>query len=1347
MCIRDRVINNDENAPVAIIETPDALSCDSAFISLDASVNSSQGPNFTYSWSTNNGDFTNDATLEEITTRIAEAGTYQLTVFDQSNDCESTTTVEVTDSRRLPTLVLNKPTNDTLNCLVSSLQYFVNTNAEIPTYRWNLANNELSTSDTLLITAPGDYRLQIIDESNNCTTNERINITIDTIAPIAEAGAPQELNCLVGEVTLNGTQSSQGNQFSYIWTDEPGATIGTSMETTVSKEGLFRLTVVNTQTGCRRQDTVAVIAARDNPIARAGNDTVYCRGIENFELLIGSEATSQGSNFSYQWQIAGGDLLGNEIKQPIISEGIYVLNVVNKDNNCEAFDSITVTEAPRPQITIEESGGINCRDNLITYTARSDLPNTAIRWDGQEVFEDTVLRATDALAGATYVAFVVDETTGCENQSGFITILPDRNLPIVRPGVDGILNCQDTILLDGSLSQKGPQFQYTWTTETGNILSDADSLVAMADAPGTYTLSILNTDNFCTNSDTIQITDNRIAPEVSLAANAMLTCDNPTVNLGEEITTNSPTLFFTWRNQEGDVLGNRSVLSEITTPDTYIIEVIDSFNLCSTLDSTLVVENTEAPALELEAVQTLDCTNPTTTLSAATPTVDAEYEWTTLDGNILEGANTLNAVVNAEGTYRLTVANTENGCTSSDTIQVLDNQERPEIDAGNNTSITCYNDTLLQLNGSIQSDEAELLLEWTASIPDFAPISDSLRIVVNQPGTYFLKATNPTTACIQIDSVVVDLNTQAVAFMLNQDNPTIDCRSPELTIGSPILSDVTDLAYQWTTENGIIMGQDDAPEVVVGAAGAYTLAITNILNGCTSQDEVIIEAEGGLPTVSLGEDQLITCTNPQVQLGTENNSAGNNFEYEWTRDGVSINQVDRIISVEEAGTYQLTILNEDTGCEASETIQVTERNSIEGIEFPNPTSLDCRDSVQILSIAQADEAVADELSFEWRTLDGNFLGLPTNPTITVNRAGTYTISIRSNLSGCELEDSVAVLDNQILPNIALGDDQVLRCDQPSIELSSTLSNEQATLVYEWSDADNNIISRSATTTINKAGTYQLEITNEENGCVSADEIVIQQNDNLPQSAILSIASPACRDSRNASISIEQIIGGVAPYDIQLNGNASSNRAFENLSAGTYNLTIQDSLACQWDTLIAIDAPAALDIQINTSSDVLFTGDMISVSLEGNTPLSSIAFIDWQPADIFPCSDCAEQSVPLFNDTQIEVGVMDENGCEGFATAFVEVKLAEMPNAITPNGDGMNDELKIPAIEADPDGHPDNEIIIFNRWGDVVYKAAPYRNDWNGTQNGQSLPEGTYYYVIRLDVSEGATMKGIVTILK
>ncbi|MEN9611273.1 MAG: hypothetical protein RLZZ628_2087 [Bacteroidota bacterium] len=89
-------------------------------------------------------------------------------------------------------------------------------------------------------------------------------------------------------------------------------------------------------------------------------------------------------------------------------------------------------------------------------------------------------------------------------------------------------------------------------------------------------------------------------------------------------------------------------------------------------------------------------------------------------------------------------------------------------------------------------------------------------------------------------------------------------------------------------------------------------------------------------------------------------------------------------------------------------------------------------------------------------------------------------------------------------------------------------------------------------------------------------------------------------------------------------------------------------------------------------------------------------------------------------------------------------IVDIPNAFTPNGDNKNDVFFIQNLEH----YPNAQLMIFNRWGDILYRADAYQNDWNGhNNNGQPLPEGTYYYMLRLNVAEGKILKGDITILR
>jgi gliding motility-associated-like protein len=104
-----------------------------------------------------------------------------------------------------------------------------------------------------------------------------------------------------------------------------------------------------------------------------------------------------------------------------------------------------------------------------------------------------------------------------------------------------------------------------------------------------------------------------------------------------------------------------------------------------------------------------------------------------------------------------------------------------------------------------------------------------------------------------------------------------------------------------------------------------------------------------------------------------------------------------------------------------------------------------------------------------------------------------------------------------------------------------------------------------------------------------------------------------------------------------------------------------------------------------------------------------------------------------------------NGPNGMdqATVYIDILCEDLTifNGFSPNGDGINDFFEVVGIES----FRDNELTIFNRWGNQVYYKIGYTNEngWDGTWEGRPLPDGTYFYV--LDDGEGTIFSGYVQI--
>jgi gliding motility-associated-like protein len=84
----------------------------------------------------------------------------------------------------------------------------------------------------------------------------------------------------------------------------------------------------------------------------------------------------------------------------------------------------------------------------------------------------------------------------------------------------------------------------------------------------------------------------------------------------------------------------------------------------------------------------------------------------------------------------------------------------------------------------------------------------------------------------------------------------------------------------------------------------------------------------------------------------------------------------------------------------------------------------------------------------------------------------------------------------------------------------------------------------------------------------------------------------------------------------------------------------------------------------------------------------------------------------------------------------------IPNAFSPNGDGINDVWNITYLN----DYPNCTMDIFDRYGRIVYQTIGYNKPWDGTRNGNPVPVGVYYYII--DPKNGAPkVTGSVTVLR
>ncbi len=135
---------------------------------------------------------------------------------------------------------------------------------------------------------------------------------------------------------------------------------------------------------------------------------------------------------------------------------------------------------------------------------------------------------------------------------------------------------------------------------------------------------------------------------------------------------------------------------------------------------------------------------------------------------------------------------------------------------------------------------------------------------------------------------------------------------------------------------------------------------------------------------------------------------------------------------------------------------------------------------------------------------------------------------------------------------------------------------------------------------------------------------------------------------------------------------------------------------------------------------------------------------WTPPDYLNNDTIAYPLTTPLKDIIYTVTVTGNGGCQAAANIDVHVeKLISVPNAFSPNGDGINDKWMIGNIE----GYPNCIVKIFSRSGQLVFSSVGYNKPWDGTLNGKPLPIGTYYYIIDTKQKLFPGKSGYVVILR
>jgi gliding motility-associated-like protein len=277
-----------------------------------------------------------------------------------------------------------------------------------------------------------------------------------------------------------------------------------------------------------------------------------------------------------------------------------------------------------------------------------------------------------------------------------------------------------------------------------------------------------------------------------------------------------------------------------------------------------------------------------------------------------------------------------------------------------------------------------------------------------------------------------------------------------------------------------------------------------------------------------------------------------------------------------------------------------------------------------------------------------------------------------------------------------------------------------------------------------AGTYAVVVT-DANSCLDSATITITEP-NLLAATNTSI-DVSCFGYSDGQITVTAS-GGVPTYTYSIaTDNENTNGNFTTLSVGNYTITVADANNCETTTTATIEQPGAVLVTIVPDSATISFGE--TVSLEVITNLNGTVTYLWQPSTDLSCSDCANPEFIGSNTTQYTVTSVNESGCSGSDNITINVVpdyTIYIPNAFTPNGDGINDTWKIFGNIA---GLVELEVLIFDRWGEKLFAGDLVNYEWDGVHKGKLLNPGVYVWHVKTKFLDGYTknFKGSLTLVK
>jgi hypothetical protein len=831
---------------------------------------------------------------------------------------------------------------------------------------------------------------------------------------------------------------------------------------------------------------------------------------------------------------------------------------------------------------------------------------------------------------STVYTLVATNAAGCTaSNTATLTV----NAATANAGADATVNCttpSTTLTATGGTS-------YVWNNSVtqGGTVSPTTTT--------TYVVTVTDA-NGCTATDDVTITADKTAPTASAGADATINC-----------TTTSATLTATgggtykWNNATAATTAS----VQVATGGNYTVTVTGANGCTATDDVSITVDNT-APTAYAGADATVNCTTPSTTLSA---TGGTSYAW---NNSATQGGAVTPTVTT---TYTVTVTGA-NGCTSTDDVTITVNKTAPTASAGADATVdintpsatltatggvsyawsngvniasnsvsptvtTTYVVTVTGANGCTATDDVTVTADRTPPTANAGAdltvnCTTTSRTLTATGGVSYAWSNGANLASTAVSPTVTTTYTVTVtaangATATDDVTVTADFATPTASAGvdvtincitpSTTLTATGGTGYAW--DNGATQGGSVSPATTT----TYTVTVT-AANGCTSTATKTVTVDKGAPTANAGSDVTVTCASPSATL-----TATGGTGYAWSNGATTASTS---VTPSATTTYTVTVTAAN-GCTATDDVQVATDQNIPTINAGADVTVTCTTQSATLT------ATSSTGTLLWST-GASTAAIIVTPTATT----TYSVTITA-ANGCKVSDDVVVTVDQLLPTANAGADITANCTTPTATLTAT-----GGVSYAW----NNSVTQGVAFTPVTSRNYTVTVTGA-NGCKATDAVFVTVDKTAPTANAGADATVTC-----AAPATTLTATGGASYAWS-NGTVTAANSVSPTANTTYMVTVTGANGCKATDDVAVvvnqTAPTA-----NAGADATVTCAAPATTL---TATGGVSYA-WSNG-----TATATNTVSPTANTTYTVTVTGANGCKATDDVVVVVdKVAPTANA-------------------------------------------------------------------------------------